>query len=398
MNKTEASVNAPISTSELERRWSAVRAAMRQSGIDVLLMQNNNDFMGGYVKYFTDLPATNGYPVTVVFPADERMTIVSQGPFGLDREIPEGDPIKRGVGRILGTPSYASADYTIAYDARLVDQALAKIRPMKVGLVGPGTLPYAMVDHLRANSLSSSTIVDASDLVDRIKSHKSEEELQFVRRTAALQDAAMSAVKAQARPGMRESQIAAIAEHACRLQGSEQGIFLCGSAPVGQGMFFDGRHFQNRVVEDGDYFALLIETNGPGGYYTELGRSFVFGKASEDMLGEHEFVLKAREFSLGLLRPGALGKDIWETYNAFMAHHGRPREERLYCHGQGYDMVERPLVRPDEPMPLHASMSLVCHPTYATPGTLAWICDNYLFNADHEPIRIHEFPEVIVEL
>jgi len=33
-------------------------------------MQSNNDWMGGYVKWFTDVPATNGYPVTVIFPKD----------------------------------------------------------------------------------------------------------------------------------------------------------------------------------------------------------------------------------------------------------------------------------------------------------------------------------------
>ena len=53
-------LNTPISTAELERRWQVVRAAMAQAKIDALLMQNNNDYMGGYVKYFTDLPATNG--------------------------------------------------------------------------------------------------------------------------------------------------------------------------------------------------------------------------------------------------------------------------------------------------------------------------------------------------
>ena len=75
-------LQTPISTAELERRWAAVRAAMEREKIDVLLMQNNNDYMGGYVKYFTDLPATNGYPLTVVFPRDDLMTLVSQGPFG----------------------------------------------------------------------------------------------------------------------------------------------------------------------------------------------------------------------------------------------------------------------------------------------------------------------------
>ena len=60
-------INTPISTQELERRWAAVRAAMHASHIDALIMQNNNDHMGGLVKWFTDLPAVNGYPVTGIF-------------------------------------------------------------------------------------------------------------------------------------------------------------------------------------------------------------------------------------------------------------------------------------------------------------------------------------------
>ena len=48
-------LQTPISTAELQRRWSLVRAAMKREGIDVLLMQNNNDHMGGYVRWFTDI-------------------------------------------------------------------------------------------------------------------------------------------------------------------------------------------------------------------------------------------------------------------------------------------------------------------------------------------------------
>ena len=43
-------LNSPVSSAELERRWRAVRAAMAKEKIDVLLMQNNNDHMGGYVR------------------------------------------------------------------------------------------------------------------------------------------------------------------------------------------------------------------------------------------------------------------------------------------------------------------------------------------------------------
>ena len=37
----------PISTRELERRWTAVRKAMAERKIDALVMQNNNDWLGG---------------------------------------------------------------------------------------------------------------------------------------------------------------------------------------------------------------------------------------------------------------------------------------------------------------------------------------------------------------
>src|ERR1700758_1841974 len=90
-------LQTPISTTELERRWAAVRAAMERDNIDVLLMQINNDYMGGTVKYFTDLPATNGYPLTVVFPRDDLMTAVGMGPFdGGGAPTANGDGTARG--------------------------------------------------------------------------------------------------------------------------------------------------------------------------------------------------------------------------------------------------------------------------------------------------------------
>src|SRR6202044_3802440 len=118
MEQLSPRLQTPISTAELERRWAAVRAAMEREKIDVLLMQNNNDYMGGYVKYFTDLPATNGYPLTVVFPRDDLMTLVSRGPFGgvNDPTSHGGDGIPRGVGECLTTPSFASCAYTASYD------------------------------------------------------------------------------------------------------------------------------------------------------------------------------------------------------------------------------------------------------------------------------------------
>src|SRR3981189_3898357 len=130
-------INHPISPAAPARRWAGGRAGMSEHKIDALLMQSNNDWMGGYVKYFTDVPATNGYPVTVVFPKDERMSVIAQGPMGVVREFPpEGDSLRRGTARFMGMPSYASCPYTAEYDAGLAEQALEKYAAATIGLLG----------------------------------------------------------------------------------------------------------------------------------------------------------------------------------------------------------------------------------------------------------------------
>ena len=81
-----------------------------------------------------------------------------------------------------------------------------------------------------------------------------------------------------------------------------------------------------------------------------------------------------------------------------MADHGRPEERRIHCHGQGYDMVERPLVRFDEPMAIAADMNIVVHPMYMTETCMSWVCDNYIIGPGGPGERLHSFPEKIVEL
>src|ERR1700689_2017700 len=238
MEQLSERLQTPISTAELERRWKAVRAAMERNmerdKIDVLLMQNNSDQMGGYVKYFNDLPATNGYPMTVVFPRDDLMTMVSQGPFGgATNPAANGDGMRRGVKQWLSTPSYASCHYTASYDPELAAKALSPYAGGTIGLVGTYQMSFAMVDYMQKGRFSNTKFVDASDLVDRIKVIKSAEEQELVRRAAAMQDGAMRAAFAAVEPGLRDRDIAAIAQCYSQRHGSEHGIYLCASMPAG---------------------------------------------------------------------------------------------------------------------------------------------------------------------
>ena len=399
MNAQLEKINSPISNAELERRWAAVRSAMRERHIDVLVMQANNDFMGGYIKYFTDVPATNGYCVTVIFPVDDRMTVIGQGPFNMVREFAhEDDLLRRGVSKFMGTPSYASAHFTASYDAKLAEKALSNYAHAKIGLLGVAAISYALVDTLKKGALANAIFSDESEMVDHIKCIKSEEEISFLRRVAHMQDTAMQSVFDQIRPGMTDLQVAAIAEQVGHDFGSEQGLFLCASSPLGVPPVFANRHQQNRVIKEGDQFTLLIENSGAGGYYTELGRTCVLGKATSEMKEEYEFVLQAQKFTASLLKPGADCADIWQAYNQYMREHGRPEEKRLHCHGQGYDMVERPLVRMDETMKIAKNMVMAAHPTYTTERTYSWSCDDFLVGDIDGSERLHQFPQRIHEL
>src|SRR3972149_3284041 len=326
-------LNTPISTAELERRWQAMRAAMAAEKIDVLLMQNNNDHMGGYVRYFTDMPATNGYPNTVVFPRDDEMTVVCQGPFGGSETTAQGDINWRGVKQILTTPSYASAHYTKDYDPELACKGLEPYAEKTIGFVGTYQMSYATAAYVK-RKFSKARHVDASDMVDRIKVFKSPEEMELVKRAALMQDGAMRAAFAAVKPGMRDTEVAAAAQYYSQCHGSENGIYLCASMPLGQPSKFSNKHLQNRVIQKGDQIALLVEDNGPGGMYTELGRSCIVGvKVPQQMKDELEFCKASRKFTLDLLKPGTPCKDVWDGFNAFMRKNGRPTEARLYCHG-----------------------------------------------------------------
>ena len=391
-------LQTPISTAELERRWKAVRAAMARDKIDVLLMQNNNDHMGGYVKYFTDMPATNGYPNTVVFPREDEMTVVAQGPFGgSEITAQSSNGTWRGVKRILTTPSYASAHFTKDYDPELAAKAIEPYGKGTIGLVGTYQMSFAMVDYIK-RKFTGARFVDASELVDRVKVFKSPEEMELIRRAALMQDGAMQAAFAAVKPGMRDTEVAAVAQHHSQVHGSENGIYLCASMPLGTPSKFGQRHVQNRTIQKGDQIALLVEDSGPGGMYTELGRSCVVGKVPQQMKDELAFCIESRKITLDMLKPGTPCKDVWDTFNAFMRKNGRPEEARLYCHGQGYDLVERPLVRNDEPWTIEKDMNIVVHPTYTHAGYLNWLCDNYLIGGNGPGPRLHQFPEIIVEV
>jgi hypothetical protein len=74
------------------------------------------------------------------------------------------------------------------------------------------------------------------------------------------------------------------------------------------------------------------------------------------------------------------------------------KEPRLHCHGQGYDVVERPMIRHDEDMPLDTSMNIGLHPTFDNARLFVTVCDNFLIAPDGKIEHLHKTPRKIFEL
>jgi len=386
-----------VSKAELERRWKAARQIMKEHKIDFLIMRNDEEYLGGYVRWFSDIPANHSYPFTVIFPFHDEMTLIACGGAPPAESFYPPAWAVHGVKKRLGAPYFPSLHYTSTMDADLAVKVFKEKKRATIGLVGKAFIPVPFYEHLRKH-LPGYKFVDGTDFIDQVKVIKSPEEIELIKRTAELQDAAMEHVRKSIRPGRRDFEILAEAQYSCVMQGSEKQLILVGSNPQGVAMRWQFRRFQNRVIREGDQFSILIEVNGPGGFYTEIGRVFSVGKPSQALQDAFGVAVEAQTLSQRLMKPGANPKDLWDANNEFLEKKGYFPERRLYAHGQGYDLVERPAIRYDDPMKIQAGMNITIHP-FATNQT-AWapVTDNYLVTETGECPCLHKFPKEIIEV
>ena len=73
---TEERALNPLPRSELERRWAAVRAAMRDAGIDALVVGGTSASANGHLRWLTGIPYLGGNSRTAIFPIEGLMTMV----------------------------------------------------------------------------------------------------------------------------------------------------------------------------------------------------------------------------------------------------------------------------------------------------------------------------------
>ena len=401
MSKRDERISNAVSIGELQRRWALVRGRMRAAEIEALVVQGCNGYSGGggHFRWITGMLAANTYPQTVIFPIEGLMTHLHNGDRGAEHELGGSSTTYPGVGRRMTTPSFPGVCYTGGYDAEIVAREIKSRGFRTVGLVGPIGMYHGFAARLK-ELLEGITLVDATEAVDLIKAVKSAEDIALIRRAAAMQDDIMSKVREHIRPGMKDFEVAAYAQYVGQLAGSETGYILCSSAPAGQAATGKHKPYQGREIRQGDTFFFQAENTGPGGFFVHLGRMFVLGKATQELVDAFGAAVEAQHYTVKLLKPGAACSDIFTEYNAYMRARGFPEERRLHCHSQGYEVVERPLIRDDETMKIAGNMNIGIHAHPVTSRTRMTVTctDNVLTGADGSAERLHRTPQQIFEL
>jgi Xaa-Pro aminopeptidase len=389
---------ASVSTGELERRWNTVREVMRDRKIDFLVMRQDEEYYGGYVRWFSGIAPRHGYPMTVIFPVDDEMTIISSSPPAPPNDGRPPEWAVRGVKRRLGAPYYVSLCYTNNYDSELAVGVLKEKKNPTIGFVGTASIHAPFYLYVTGH-LSGATFVDETDPIDYLKAKKSSEEIEWIRGTARLQDSVMEHLKKVIKPGIKDLDIHAEADYASTKLGSTRlQVLISSYHPGEQPMGFMGRHFMNRVLREGDHVIVLLEGNGPAGYYTEIARVFSLGEPTQEAKDMYALALEAQEFTRKMLKPGAIPKEIWDANNEFLEKRGSGPEGRLYAHGEGYEMVERPAIRYDEPMEVQAGMNIAVHPVAKNKRVWTNVCDNYLVIEDGIAECLHKTAKDIIVL
>ena len=378
------------------------RTIMDEAGVDAVVTQGsaNNLGINGYCRWLTGAASIGAYPTTVVFPRNGEMTIVSHGAFGGDMAMDPNGEEYPGASRRLTAPSLPAIAYTSRYDGELAGGDLKRRGVRKIGLLGAFNMGYEFVQTLLHTLGGAATVVPVVEAFDRAKAVKSAEEIGFIRKAAAMQDQLMAMAKDIIKPGLHEYEVTAQLSYQAALAGCQTGFMLSSSGQPGlpgPPMFPRQTSLQGRQLREGDIVLILPENSGPGGYVTHLQRLFVLGKTPAEIADRYAAVIEAQDFTLGLTVPGAKCSEIFAEYNDYMVARGYEPEQRLHAHGQGYDIVERPLIRSDETMTIEADMNIGIHPGIMHRGVMVMSTDNYMINVNGAE-RLHTTERKIFEL
>ncbi len=335
-----------VSLQERERRYAALRGAMRQAGYQALVIAGNAEAtQRGYIRYVSDwrLWGGTGY---VVLPLENAPVLIL------------GSGSQAHWAKAVGWIQEVRSALDMTGEVINILQALG-LSQSRIGVVGLNqVMAYENVMRL-LKELPQARLEDASLLADQIMVIKSQEEIAQAAATYRFVAEALGRVKEVLAPGKTEREIMAEAIHLLAERGCFDGIaHLTNDAPP----FIHPA--SERPIQADDIIKVSLEFAGPSGHWIELAGVYSFREPPERARRHFETTLRALERAKTLMRPGAKAGDISRAIEQTYREEGWNITGRAIwdMHAIGLNVIRPPIGLPTSEDELQENMVINIHP------------------------------------
>ena len=200
-------------------------------------------------------------------------------------------------------------------------------------------------------------------LLDRLFMLKLPPEIAAIRRASALADEGYAHFRQMARPGRRQYEVVAETEAFLRSRGAPDNFQIIGSGgPDVRGMTPPSE----RRLAAGDLVTTEL-TPAIDGYFAQICRTLVLGKASAVQKQAFGVYLDALEAGIAAVRAGVTAADIARAENAIFRKHDlgdyvTNKYTRVRGHGLGLMPDMKPAIQEDVDTVLEPGMTIIVHP------------------------------------
>lgn len=242
-----------------------------------------------------------------------------------------------------------SSEYPIGGRPEVVhekEQAVADLlreRGLTSGVIGyeNASLPVDAFRRLEA-AAEGFELRPASTLLARLRAVKSAEELRRIRKAMEATEAGAAAILNNARAGISEQELAALAQQACMDAGADSVDFLIVGAAA-NGAIIHGTPTDYRL-QDGDIVRFDLGASSEG-YPGDFARTFVVGSSpSEQDARRYHAVYEAVKAGIEAVRPGVTAGEVFAAQMA-AGQAIDPELTREHAgHGVGLEVHEEPMI------------------------------------------------------
>jgi Xaa-Pro dipeptidase len=243
-------------------------------------------------------------------------------------------------------PAVGSMRGSIPEDAGMVkkvaDQIVGYLK--EYGVTGKVGMDIVDVPLIRALEERKVDIADGQQAMLDARIIKTEDEIQLLKQSAAMVDAAYYDLAKALRPGIMENELVAIANYKLYAWGSELVEFV--NSISGERGAPHSHTFSNRMVRPGELIYFDIG-NTYNGYKTCYYRTFSCGVPNAAQRKAYEKASKWIKASIGQIKAGNTTADVAEMWPA-AAEVGLKDEEEAFllqfAHGIGLGLWEKPII------------------------------------------------------